>query len=400
MEEFNSEKFDQYVRKLVEILPKHSKFLKSAKLALSAGTEQRPPSLILYTESNRFCKFITRYTSSHISNSCDDYCAHEMAKMLFIALVIEKIKYPDIAQFFFNLIKSIYRYAELEKHTDYVVVKYSEIKFDTKSSIFSVVATLNMLIFCKDDADINLIKPERDASGNTVYFCKNSPMDAMTTGNLMGMLKLEPQFSFSTDLYKRALGYGNENIFRAVDLFAEPDTATPYFLKKSLIECLPSDGKAFETICFEILHFLFSESFGEFHIKEQVPSDDRIRIRDFIIENTSPKIDFFKNLKRDGANYILWDAKNYHDELTPADLDTFNSYIAENKYFGRFGIILSRKGASSNLKKLIRDRMLAGISEILVLNEDDIISMIDIRALGRNPEIHLQSKLNDLRLST
>lgn len=401
MEQINSQEFNKYVELLKGIFPGHKKYLESARLVFFPASEKNNnPSILLYTDNGKVCNFIIRTASSGLSIICDSSTSFYMAKMLFISLVVEKIRYQDLAKFFLESIQSIYRYTDFEKESDYQVIEYSEISFDTGSSIFSVTARMNRLIFCEDDADISKINPKNNFSGKTIYFCKNGPLGSFRRENLMGMLKLDPPFSFSTKLYKMALKSEYVDIFKAIDLFRAGETNIPYSLKRDLANCNLSDGKDYEEICFRVLDYLFCDSFEEFSLKEQVPSEGRIRIRDFIIDNASPKIDFFKNLKRDGCKLILFDAKNYCNELTPANLDTFKSYIAENRFFGRFGIILSRKGASSSLKTIIRERMIAKIDEILVLTEVDIISMIDLRASGRNAEVYLQNKLNELRLST
>lgn len=89
--------------------------------------------------------------------------------------------------------------------------------------------------------------------------------------------------------------------------------------------------------------------------------------------------------------------RNYKKPLKTSDIDTFINYISENKRFGGFGIILSRNGASKNLMKQ-QIKMLRDSVEVVVLDESDMLEMIDLRALDRDPMSVIKNKLKRLQL--
>lgn len=93
---------------------------------------------------------------------------------------------------------------------------------------------------------------------------------------------------------------------------------------------------------------------------------------------------------------MLFDAKNYAEELTPRDIDTFRMYLAENPVFGNFGIILSRKGASENCRESIFRSLTSNQVKIVVLDQDDLLSMLNEATLSSPSLYTLETKYNDL----
>ncbi len=131
-------------------------------------------------------------------------------------------------------------------------------------------------------------------------------------------------------------------------------------------------------------------------LQEQVPNRGRIRIRDFVIVNGKGTSHFLQDLKKKKVDFLLFDAKNYAEELTPRDIDTFRMYLAENPVFGNFGIILSRKGASENCRESIFRSLTSNQVKIVVLDQDDLLSMLNEATLSSPSLYTLETKYNDL----
>jgi len=97
------------------------------------------------------------------------------------------------------------------------------------------------------------------------------------------------------------------------------------------------------------------------------------------------------------VDFLLFDAKNYSKELTSRDLDTFREYIRKSPFFGNFGIILSRHGASSTCHESIYESLRDGL-KIVVLDQDDLLLMLDYLENGKIPLDVIENKYNELLL--
>jgi hypothetical protein len=171
-----------------------------------------------------------------------------------------------------------------------------------------------------------------------------------------------------------------------------PHQFSSEFIKE--LKGLPTgDGKAYEELIKRILAFCFHDEFTPFAVKDQVYSDNRKRIRDFIIDNRSPRTEFWQSLKWvRKVEKILFDAKNYKNAVEYREiLDTLR-YL-KNEAFGHFIIIISRQGIKNYEEALedYSDRQQVA----LFLSDDDLITMINLKREGKNPTLLIEDRYFD-----
>ncbi|OHC36258.1 MAG: hypothetical protein A2W79_05725 [Pseudomonadales bacterium RIFCSPLOWO2_12_60_38] len=392
--EITSPYFTALKNKLSKLLPTYNYYFNSLSVEKFSATNKQLTKLELSHNTANSKTLISTCSSAHLNL---DHLSIDFAQQAFLDLVATKLEYQHLAEHFFELLSGVYRDTRITKCVDHIVINYSEAKFDQASSIFAATLNENSIIFLPDNAEPSEFSYKSSRIGKVMYVCKNSTL-AFNKGNLMGMLKLEPAFSHSTFIYSKSLKIKNKKVFAIIDELRSGEATTPYTLKKNLVDLPLSTGGAFETLSIEILNFIFASEYEDFKLMEQTPNYTSVRRRDFIIDNRAPRHRFLNDLLKRGCKYILFDAKNYADELSVSHLDTFYSYIQEQKYFGRFGIILSRKGAKKNAHQHIYHRMLSKHEEIIILDENDILQLIDLRATGRDPLSYIEDKLRALQL--
>lgn len=169
------------------------------------------------------------------------------------------------------------------------------------------------------------------------------------------------------------------------------DTQHP--LIEELMNLPTGDGAAHQKLMKKILEFCFQDEFSPFQVKEQVETDDKKRRRDFIIDNRSPKTEFWRDLKlTNKVQKILFDAKNYKDPLEYRDISDTLRYL-ENEAFGNFIIIVSRRGVKDYTEAL--DSYTKSGRITLFLTDDDVIMMINLKIEGRSPTLLIEDKYYD-----
>ncbi len=117
------------------------------------------------------------------------------------------------------------------------------------------------------------------------------------------------------------------------------------------------------------------------------------RIRDFIIDNRSPKTEFWKGLKYvRKVEKILFDAKNYKNPVEYREiLDTLR-YLT-NEAFGNFIIIISRHGIR-DYEEALEDY--SGKNQVaLFISDDDLVKMINLKLERNNPSLLVEDRYYD-----
>lgn len=144
--------------------------------------------------------------------------------------------------------------------------------------------------------------------------------------------------------------------------------------------------KQFEEICLNIFKYVFKDSFSNLLIKEQARDELGTDIKDFLVSNNG-KHEFWKTIKQIyNCNNIVMECKNYKKEIGINELRQVSDYL-EEKIFGQFGIIFTRKGLDNGgMNKQIKYLKNQTKKMILVLNENDIIELIERKSMNKNPE--------------
>jgi len=118
------------------------------------------------------------------------------------------------------------------------------------------------------------------------------------------------------------------------------------------------------------------------------------RIRDFIIDNRNPKMEFWRDLKYvRKVEKILFDAKNYQNPIVYAEIASTIRYLHRNKALGNFIIIVSRRGVK-DLEEFIE--AYSDHDEIvLFLNGEDLIAMLNLKREGKSPTSLIDQKYHE-----
>ncbi len=160
------------------------------------------------------------------------------------------------------------------------------------------------------------------------------------------------------------------------------------------LRALPTgDGKAYEELVKRILIFCFQDEFRPFTVKDQVYTYNKKRVRDFIIDNRSPKVEFWQSLKWvRKVEKILFDAKNYKDPVEYRDIFDTLRYL-KNEAFGRFIIIISRQGIK-DYEEVVED--FSDKQQVaLFLSDEDLVKMITLKLEGTSPTLLIEDKYYD-----
>ncbi len=164
-------------------------------------------------------------------------------------------------------------------------------------------------------------------------------------------------------------------------------------LIKRLQEC-PSGDKNwadYENIGIAIFKFLFEDNFKSYFAEEQVENDLKNHRIDLIISNYyKDPSSFWAEIKQEyKAKAIIVDFKNYSEKLNSTTLFSVTKYTT--KKVGNFAMVFSRKGidktAINEQKSLLSDGKL-----VIEFNDNELIEMINEKALNKDPLDRLKSK--------
>ncbi|MFI3048495.1 hypothetical protein [Pseudomonas coronafaciens] len=326
----------------------------------------------------------------------DAYYAQAFARVMFLDRVSKALTHDAIAGYFAKIIRLVHNDVRVHHLSDRIEVVYHSLQLMPRASILTVVPDVIKFVVLKDHVPFETIKVSW-LERNTTYYSKYSEAHVVNRASIIGALSYEPAFSHSTKLYVTAFGASIKSIVSIVDFLGDEEKTIAFRLSRRLLDLPMSKGKLYENLLNDLLCYIFSNCYEQIEMHVQVPNEGRIRIRDIVIDNREPQNGFLSFLKDNGVHYLLMDAKNYKGALSASDIDTFINYIRENKRFGGFGVILSRRGASKNLMKQ-QVKKLSESVEVIVLDESDILEMIDLRALDRDPMSVIKYKLKQLQL--
>jgi hypothetical protein len=186
------------------------------------------------------------------------------------------------------------------------------------------------------------------------------------------------------------LNIGIDNAYKLAELLRNTEGEQDKLIRG--LRTMPTgDGKAYEKLVKNILEFLFNDEFTPFKVKDQIETDNKKRIRDFIIDNRNPRSEFWRNLKiLRGVEQILFDTKNYKDPIKYAKITSTLRYL-RNKAFGNFIIIISRYGVKDYVETL-EDYTENG-RVILYLSDVDLIAMINLKTEGKAQRLYLKKNI-------
>ncbi|MDH4870583.1 HNH endonuclease [Pseudomonas sp. BN515] len=177
------------------------------------------------------------------------------------------------------------------------------------------------------------------------------------------------------------------------------EASREYQLIRSLSDCAfgKKDCYVYQSLVGDILEYLFSPPLDK-PIAE-LSDQSKANRRDFIIPNYMDSGFWAFMREKYSADYIVVDAKNYTRKVKKQEVLQMANYL-KGHGAGLFGIIVSRLGGdAAGCEHTLREQWLIHKKLILVLDDDDVKSMLMAKADGRPPEEVLGQKIERFRLS-
>jgi hypothetical protein len=159
----------------------------------------------------------------------------------------------------------------------------------------------------------------------------------------------------------------------------------------------PKDWSVYQRLAGQILEHLFCPVLVK-PIWELSDASQTNR-RDFILPNYAESGFWSFMRAKYNADYVVIDAKNYTSKIKKNQVLQLANYL-KGHGAGLFGMIICRKGADSRSSQVtLREQWLVHQKLILILNDEDIESMLLAKSDGRNPEVVIGRKIEEFRLS-
>lgn len=152
----------------------------------------------------------------------------------------------------------------------------------------------------------------------------------------------------------------------------------------------------YQEACLEILEQLFCPPLE--HPRYELADIDRKNRRDMIFENSTQE-GFWRMVRETYlGHYIVVDAKNYKDPLSKEPVIAIAHYLKPYGC-GMFGILVSRKGESPSAFHAIKEQWIGNNKLIVILSDNDMIEMLEIKKANSNPEELIRGKIAKFRMS-
>lgn len=167
-------------------------------------------------------------------------------------------------------------------------------------------------------------------------------------------------------------------------------------LKERICNWKNSNGNtAYENLCFETLNYLFDDELSLWH-KQQTSNAELYRF-DLICKIKDGDVSGLWStiLQCFNSKYIIFEFKNYTEEITQKEIYTTDKYLYLKALRG-VAILVSCKGASTNANKAIRGTLRENGKLILSISNQDLLKMIDIKINKGFPADYLYSKFDEL----
>jgi hypothetical protein len=152
----------------------------------------------------------------------------------------------------------------------------------------------------------------------------------------------------------------------------------------------------YEEHCEKIIKHLFGNDIGE--PSRQVRTLDSLNRYDFICRVRSSN-EFWRFLTdRCGSRYVVFECKNYKERIGQGEILTTEKYLLE-RAFRRVAIVLTRNGENKASYAMRGGAMREHGKLILVLTDEDICGMLEMRGRGEDPADHLSNLTDSFLMS-
>lgn len=161
------------------------------------------------------------------------------------------------------------------------------------------------------------------------------------------------------------------------------------------IEPGKEEATKYEQLCVDIVRYLFSD-YVQFY-KEQKLSNAGLYRFDYCGKikhgNISEFFDTIQNFFN--TKYIIFEFKNYTDEISQKEIYTTEKYLYE-KALRKVAIVISRKGADESAKKAMRGSLRELGKLIICLSDEDVNKLINMKNNNEDPADYLEALLDDM----
>ncbi len=162
----------------------------------------------------------------------------------------------------------------------------------------------------------------------------------------------------------------------------------------------------YENVCIKIIDILFKGHFYgwlpndlENNIQKfaQVSTSDNSHRRDLIVPvNIGDIPDFWEFVSKTlNSRYVTFEFKNYTDKIKQGQIYTTEKYLY-TKALRTVAIVFTRKGADENAIKAVQGAIRENGKYILVLEDSDVITMLQMAKGGGDATDLLFAKLDNL----
>lgn len=203
------------------------------------------------------------------------------------------------------------------------------------------------------------------------------------------------------DLSERELTNSLSNILHpaTIDFSSESQTPSAYetegLVFKDRLKTIKygrEDCYVYEDTLSEILQYLFDGDLKGWHKQERTTDDlHRYDLICRVVEKSSVWEFISSNLD---SRYVLFEFKNYEKRITQSQVYSTEKYLFE-KAKRRVCFLISRKGPSDNALIACQGAMREHGKLIINLDDEAILSLIDSKILGDDPNDILFKKVDD-----
>lgn len=172
------------------------------------------------------------------------------------------------------------------------------------------------------------------------------------------------------------------------------DESVELLIELQSLEC--GNGPPYEDICIKIIKYLFGSHFENY--LTQVNSDDGLHRYDLIARAT-PKTEFWKFIINEvNSRYVVFEFKNYCDSISQGQVLTTEKYLL-SQALRKCAFIISRIPPSEAALKMARGAIREHGKLLMLLIDDDLIKMMEMKTRGEDPTDYLFNKADEIFMS-
>lgn len=149
----------------------------------------------------------------------------------------------------------------------------------------------------------------------------------------------------------------------------------------------------YENLCLDIFKTIFVPPLSQ--PSSQSLTLSTLRRRDHVFPNYAKQGFWFDVIKQTyNGNYIIIECKNLTTRVTQEEIQDAAKYL-NRKSTGLFAIVFSRQDPNANAKKKQVEEWNENQKMIITLNDDDVLSLIELYRTQDDPSLVIQQKIDE-----